>query len=171
MPERNGIELRSPAVRKLLSQSPNWLIRWGSALVFLGLILFVCLSWFIPYSESWEGEVLVRREQSAKQDENRLIGLVRIPIHRIESLAPGQRAEVILGEQGKIKGKVEMVGERPELDPVDKQAYFECRIGLEEEQGLDLNQVGELRGKASVVTGEIRLFERIFGKVQHPLFN
>lgn len=60
MPDQlEDIELRSEEVQEILTQPPNWMIRWGSAL-FLGLILMLLImSWFIKYPDIIPSEALI----------------------------------------------------------------------------------------------------------------
>lgn len=52
MPETNSdLDVRSEVVQEILTQIPNWMIRWGN-LLFLTLILMLLgLSWFIKYPD------------------------------------------------------------------------------------------------------------------------
>ncbi len=54
-----GIELKSEAMNALLSSPPSWIVKSGSSLFFVVLILVVFLSWFIQYPDEITGEVVV----------------------------------------------------------------------------------------------------------------
>ena len=45
------IELRSEEVQEILSQIPNWMIRWGSVLFLSLFLLILLISWFIKYPD------------------------------------------------------------------------------------------------------------------------
>ena len=46
-----NIELRSEKVGDILSQMPPWLIRWGSLLFLIMILMVLSLSWFIKYPD------------------------------------------------------------------------------------------------------------------------
>ncbi|GGG34480.1 hemolysin [Dokdonia pacifica] len=60
MPDQiDDIELRSEEVQEILTQAPNWMIRWGSAL-FLGLIiLLLAISWFLEYPDIIPSQAII----------------------------------------------------------------------------------------------------------------
>ncbi|MEP0265011.1 HlyD family efflux transporter periplasmic adaptor subunit [Dokdonia sp.] len=60
MPDQlEDIELRSEEVQEILTQAPNWMIQWGSAL-FLGLIIMLLvISWFIRYPDIIPSEAII----------------------------------------------------------------------------------------------------------------
>ena len=60
MPEQlNDIELRSEAVRDILSRVPPWLIQWGNLIFLTLLIAVLVLSWVIKYPEVVEAEAML----------------------------------------------------------------------------------------------------------------
>jgi len=56
------IELRSEEVQEILTQVPNWMIRWGSVLFLSLIVLLLAISWFIKYPDIIVSEVLVTTE-------------------------------------------------------------------------------------------------------------
>ena len=60
MPEnQEDIQLRSEEVQEILSYVPNWMIRWGNALI-LGLIIgLLFISWFVKYPDTIVTEIMV----------------------------------------------------------------------------------------------------------------
>ncbi|MFK7061321.1 HlyD family secretion protein [Flavobacterium oreochromis] len=51
MPEHKDIELRSEEVQDILTKVPNWMIRWGSTVVFIILLAVFFCSWLIKYPD------------------------------------------------------------------------------------------------------------------------
>lgn len=56
--------LRSDEVQEILSDLPNWVIRWGVTVLLGLLLLAVFISWFIRYPDVVSGEVLLTTEQA-----------------------------------------------------------------------------------------------------------
>jgi hypothetical protein len=50
-------EIRSEEVQEILSYIPNWMIRWGTSLIFLLILMLFVLSWFIKYPDLIQGEI------------------------------------------------------------------------------------------------------------------
>ncbi len=58
--ERDYIsEIRSEEVQDILTMVPNWMIRWGSALILLLILLFLFLSWLIKYPDVLAGHIIL----------------------------------------------------------------------------------------------------------------
>jgi hypothetical protein len=62
----NKVDLKSDEVRELLGTSPAWLIRWGSALLFLVLLALVVLAFFIKYPANIQFPVSVVNIQKSQ---------------------------------------------------------------------------------------------------------
>ena len=60
MPENiQDIEIRSEEIQEILTQVPNWMIRWGNTLMLLliGMLLFI--SWFVKYPDVIATEIMI----------------------------------------------------------------------------------------------------------------
>ena len=51
MEEHEKIELRSDEVQEILGTPPRWIVRWGTTLIFAGLIILGIVSWLIKYPD------------------------------------------------------------------------------------------------------------------------
>ncbi len=61
-PVKPDIELKSEEVKEILGHIPHWIIRWGTALVFIIIILIVLGSWWFKYPDMVKAPVLVTTE-------------------------------------------------------------------------------------------------------------
>lgn len=52
-------ELRSEEVQDILTKVPNWMIRWGTFLIFGIIILLLFTSWFIRYPDVVTSEIII----------------------------------------------------------------------------------------------------------------
>jgi multidrug resistance efflux pump len=62
MSEKNNIEkiqLRSEEVQDILTKVPNWMIRWGTMLIFGIIILLFFTSWFLKYPDVVKTEIVI----------------------------------------------------------------------------------------------------------------
>ncbi|MEO9869285.1 HlyD family efflux transporter periplasmic adaptor subunit [Ekhidna sp.] len=51
MPRENNIEVKSEEVQEILSHVPNWVVRWGTAVIFFVILTIIISSWFIKYPD------------------------------------------------------------------------------------------------------------------------
>jgi HlyD family secretion protein len=58
----DNIELRSESVQEILGKMPSWIVRAGSGLVFLVVLVLVIGSWFFSYPEIIESKLVMTTE-------------------------------------------------------------------------------------------------------------
>lgn len=59
MSENKEIKLRSEEVQEILTEVPNWMIRWGTVLIFGIVLLLFFTSWFIKYPDIVKAEIVI----------------------------------------------------------------------------------------------------------------
>lgn len=59
MPNHNKIELRSEEVQDILTKIPHWIIRWGSLVVLIILLLLFLVSWMVKYPDIITTEITI----------------------------------------------------------------------------------------------------------------
>jgi HlyD family secretion protein len=62
MEKDTSIELRSESVQEILGKMPSWIVRVGSGLVFLVVLVLVIGSWFFSYPEIIESKLVLTTE-------------------------------------------------------------------------------------------------------------
>ena len=62
MEEYEKIELRSDDVQEILGTPPAWIIRWGSTLIFTGVILLGVVSYVVRYPDIIHAPILITTE-------------------------------------------------------------------------------------------------------------
>lgn len=63
----DDFELRSEEVQEILGTPPPWLIRWGLLFVLILLIVVVWLLYWLPYPETVNTTIKIKREQPAEE--------------------------------------------------------------------------------------------------------
>lgn len=63
----DDLELRSEEVQELLGTPPPWLIRWGLLFVLVLLIVVVWLLYWLPYPETVDATIRIKREIPAEE--------------------------------------------------------------------------------------------------------
>ncbi len=58
-PSATDFQLRSEEVQDILSRAPNWMIRWGTVLIFGVILMLFFLSWFIKYPDIVSTEIVI----------------------------------------------------------------------------------------------------------------
>lgn len=59
MPNHSEIELRSEEVQDILTKIPHWIIRWGSLVVLIILMLLFLVSWMVKYPDIITTEITI----------------------------------------------------------------------------------------------------------------
>ncbi|WP_163410489.1 HlyD family secretion protein [Flavobacterium ajazii] len=59
MAENTTFELRSEEVQDILSKVPHWMIRWGSVLLFVIILMLFFVSWLIKYPDVVNTEIVI----------------------------------------------------------------------------------------------------------------
>ena len=67
----DNIELRSESVQEILSQPPNWMIRWGNTVIFIILLLILLMSYLIKYPEFITSPIIVTSQNPPEKLEAR----------------------------------------------------------------------------------------------------
>jgi multidrug efflux pump subunit AcrA (membrane-fusion protein) len=102
--EKNtDFELRSEEVQDILTKVPNWMIRWGTVLIFGVIIMLLFISWFIKYPDVVSAEIIVT---------------TNIPPEKIVAKSSG-RVEVIL-----VKNKTVVLENTP-LAIIESSASYQ----------------------------------------------
>ncbi len=68
----DNLELRSESVQDILSQPPNWMIRWGNTLVLVILGMILLMSYFIKYPEFVAAPIIVTSQNPPEKLEARI---------------------------------------------------------------------------------------------------
>jgi multidrug resistance efflux pump len=56
---KDTFELRSEEVQDILTKVPNWMIRWGTVLIFVIIMLLFFVSWFVKYPDVVTAEIVI----------------------------------------------------------------------------------------------------------------
>jgi multidrug resistance efflux pump len=66
------IDLRSENVQDILTQAPNWMIRWGNTIILVILLLVLIMSYIIKYPEFIPAPILVTSQNPPEKIEARI---------------------------------------------------------------------------------------------------
>jgi len=73
---QDDLEIRNEDVKDILSKVPHWMIRWGSLLFLLLILLVLVLSWFIKYPDIITGEATLTTEIPPQKEFARISGKI-----------------------------------------------------------------------------------------------
>ncbi|MFM8373413.1 MAG: HlyD family efflux transporter periplasmic adaptor subunit [Bacteroidota bacterium] len=57
MPPKDFIDLRSEEVQEILGSPPGLLVRWGTTIVLLGIVLLLLAAWFVKYPDVVQADI------------------------------------------------------------------------------------------------------------------
>lgn len=87
--DNTAFELRSEEVQDILTKVPHWMIRWGTVLIFIIILMLFFVSWFIKYPDVVNTEIVIT---------------TNIPPEKIVAKSAG-RIEAILAENKGVVSK------------------------------------------------------------------
>lgn len=70
------IELRSEEVQEVLSDVPNWMIRWGSLLFLILIFMVLGLSWLVKYPDIIASEAIITTDIPPQKEYARITGKI-----------------------------------------------------------------------------------------------
>lgn len=96
MEREEEIELRSEEVQEILTRPPRWMIRWGSVVVFLLLLLVMVFSYFIKYPDLVSAQIVITTQTPPEKLIARTNGRIeKIFIQNQQKVDPGTPLAVI----------------------------------------------------------------------------
>lgn len=72
----DNLELRSESVQEILSNPPSWIIRWGSTVIALVLIIILTISYFVKYPDFINSQVVITTQNPPEKIEARISGKI-----------------------------------------------------------------------------------------------
>ena len=102
MPNHNEIELRSEEVQDILTKIPHWIIRWGSLVVLIILLLLFLVSWMVKYPDIITTEITITTQ---------------IPPEKLIARTSGKIEAILIDDK-------EMVNEKTPLAIIENSANY-----------------------------------------------
>ncbi len=68
------IDLRSEEVQEILTQVPNWMIRWGNVLFLSLILMLLCITYFVKYPDTIQSQALITTEIPPQKEYAKITG-------------------------------------------------------------------------------------------------
>ena len=107
MKEERPIELRSEKVRNIIGRMPSALIRYGTMIIGVALLMLCAVSAFIPYRETVPVTITIKQTDSGLQ------GLALVPKDRLPLVYSGSKVTI----DDPLAGFIEATVSRTSKDP------------------------------------------------------
>jgi hypothetical protein len=166
MEQRIDWDSKSSAIQDIIGRVPSWIIRSGTTLMFLLVVLLLAGSWIFKYNNSVFTPVIILYENSAMQKNNRkqIVGKLHIPSADINAIKPGQRVLIRLerypdAEFGMVAGVIQSISSLPENDSY--LVLVNLPQGVITTFGKKINVGDGLKGSAEIIIEDSRLIEKI----------
>ncbi|MCU0352605.1 MAG: HlyD family secretion protein [Cytophagales bacterium] len=89
--EEPGVGLRSEPVQEIISQPPNWLVRWGTTVFFFVIALLLATSWVVQYPDLVKARFVLTSTNAPKSVNARVEGkIVKLLVQENGSVEQGQ---------------------------------------------------------------------------------
>ncbi len=90
------IELRSEEVQEILTKVPHWMIRYGSIVFLLLIVMLLCISWFIKYPDIIPSKATITTEKPPEKLYAKTTGKIQaILIKDNQHVSPNQPLAII----------------------------------------------------------------------------
>ena len=144
MPANTEIELRSEEVQEILTRVPNWMIRWGSAVILLILLSLFLVSWVIKYPDVITTQIIIT---------------TNIPPEKLVAKVPGKIEAILVNDRT-------IVSRNMPLAVIENSANYEAVFLLKsivDTINIDKNKFPFEKLKSAQL-GEIESFYAVFQK-------
>lgn len=160
------IDRHSQEVQDLLGKMPSWLIRNGTLLVIILVMVLVFGSWRFRYPDLVSGTATVTINAA---DSSLLAGSVKIDGSDVEKIRTGQPVNLKFDSYpylkfGLVRGVVGKISSVPKGEGYEVEIQLPGRLITTLGKELEFSQ--ELKGSAEIVTEDISLLSRILGPVK-----
>lgn len=158
------IELRSEPVQDVMGNVPPSILRWGSSVIALVVVLLIVGCYFFKYPDKVSGTVTITTDG---------VCTMCMPIQGSGKAIVGQRVHVRLynfpdQEFGYLEGRVEHISNTPDSNGI---YLVDIRFpnGMVTNYGIQLPQNKQMQGLADIITQDVRLLVRFFNPIKNLL--
>jgi hypothetical protein len=173
--------LYSDQVNEIISNPPEKLVRWGTAVIFMVFIVIVLLAWLIKYPEVISSPVVITNSNlsvdsvsdiisdSGTDNSGEFIGRISLGIERWGKIAVGQKVLIKVSAfsyleygmlRGNVKSKTLTSGNEFELEVLLPE-------GLTTLYKKNLEFIPDMQGTAEIIIDDISLLQRIIKPPRH----
>ena len=159
-PIRN-IELRSEEVQDIMGKMPPSILRWGTTVIALVVMILLVGSYFFQYPEKLSGLILIEKNEAPVTTAS-----LFVPANASEKVKVGQKVHIQLDnypmqEFGSLTGEVVQINPKPLTN-----GTYECNVrlsnGLVTSYKHNITSKLQLIGQGEIVVSKQRLLMRLF---------
>lgn len=159
----NNISLRSEEVQEIMGEIPAKIVRWGTTILSIIIIILLAGSYFFKYPEVINSDIQVTVKN------NEIISKIGLSSFGAGKIQVGQKIQIRLNsfpeyEFGYLEGVIISISYM-ELENGYYNANINFPNNLKTNHGFDLPPEGVFEGRATIITKDVRLLERIINTV------
>lgn len=131
------IELRSEEVQEILGTPPNWMVRWGTSIAFVTLVVLAWVSFWVRYPDTISGEVRVTSTDPPKKiisENNAMISEIRV---QHEDTVKAGQVLLVFNSRAKLEDIQELENRITAVDAQDEESL----LGFAPSQNLELGEL------------------------------
>ncbi len=154
MEEYEQIQLRSEEIQEIMGTPPGWIVRWGSTVALIGLLLLVLISYFIKYPEVIPASIKIT---TAVPPES----VIARADAQLEELLVADREEV---EQGQLLAIMQSAADYQDVELLDQEVF-----ALQE---MDEQEILRYAPKRGLMLGQLQVdYSNFIQDFEQFLFN
>lgn len=164
---KNELMDKTGEMQEILSRVPGKLVSYGTVVAVAVILSIISLTWFIPYPEYSENNILLE-----KTPDGNFIATMQVGQHDIGRLSKGQAVMIALNsypyqEYGYLRGSISAIAE--EANPTNGQFRIQSSVPSD---GHTMNSKSVtlkagMTGTARIIIREQKLIERIINFNKH----
>ncbi|WP_264552636.1 HlyD family secretion protein [Flavobacterium sp. N2038] len=101
--DNTTFELRSEEVQDILTKVPHWMIRWGTILIFVIILMLFFVSWFVKYPDVVNTEILITTNIPPEKIVAKSSGRIEVILVKNKAIVPKNTTLAIIENTANYK--------------------------------------------------------------------
>lgn len=133
MPENTHFQLRSEEVQDILTKVPNWMIRWGTILIFGIILMLFFMSWFIKYPDVVSTEIVITTNIPPEKLVAKTSGKIQSILVKNKSIVAQNKPLAIIENSANYEDvfKLKAIIEKTNINSLNKNFEFSALKNLQ----------------------------------------
>lgn len=128
MNEREDIEIRSQEIQEIMGTPPNWLLRWGSLMALIVVVLLAWVGFFVEYPETVEGDIKVTTANPPKRLVAERQGRVKKVMAENESIVEEGQVLIVFDNDASFADVMTLHGTLTTLPAMNDSTLAYCQL-------------------------------------------
>lgn len=131
--KNTDFQLRSEEVQDILTKVPNWMIRWGTVLIFGIILMLFFVSWFIKYPDIVSAEIIITTNIPPEKLVAKTSGKIQSILVKNKSIVSQNKPLAIIENSANYRDvfKLKAIIEKTNINSLNKNFEFSALKNLQ----------------------------------------